>query len=142
MIATFNRSGIQFQYPTNWALDLEEDGDSWTATVQSNELAFLLVSFRPDAADPAELVDEALAALEEEYKEIDSENVVESFNGRPALGHNVDFLTVDMAITCRTRGFDTPGGPALVMVQFSEHDREKNERVLDAICASMKFPQE
>lgn len=142
MIATFNRSGIQFQYPTNWALDLEEDGDSWTATVQSNELAFILVSFRPEAADPAELVDEALAALEEEYKEIDAEDVVESFNGRPAVGHNVDFITVDMAITCRTRGFDTPGGPVLVMVQFSEHDREKNERVLDAICASMKFPTE
>ncbi|QEL20010.1 hypothetical protein [Limnoglobus roseus] len=142
MISTFNRSGIQFQYPSNWNLDLEEDGVSWTATVQSNELAFVLVSFRPDAADPAELADEALVAIREEYKELDAENAIESFNGLPAVGHNIDFLTVDMSITCRTRAFDTPGGPTLVLCQFGEYDREKNEPVLDAICASMRFTSE
>lgn len=142
MITTFNRSGIQFQYPANWSLDLEEDGDSWTATVQSNELAFLLVSYRPDADDPAELADEALSAIREEYKELDAENAVESFNGRPAIGHNIDFLTVDMSITCRTRAFDTPTGPVLVMCQFGEYDRDKNEPVLDAVCASMRFPSD
>ncbi len=142
MIPTFDRSGIQFQYPANWTLDLEEDGASWTATVQSGELAFLLVSFRPDAADPSELADEALVAIREEYKELDAENAIELFNGRPAIGHNIDFLTVDMAITCRTRAFDTPGGPTLVLCQFSEFDREKNEPVLDAICASMRFPSD
>lgn len=142
MIATFDRSGIRFQYPGNWTLDLEEDGDAWTATVQSGDLAFLLVSLRPDATAPAELADDALAALREEYKELEADPVVEAFNGRPALGHDIDFLTVDTTITCRTRAFDAAAGPVLVMVQFSEYDREKNEQVLEAMCASMQFSEE
>ena len=139
MIAIYERNGIRFQYPSNWSLDFEDGDEGWTATVQSNELAFVLVSLRADADTPAMLADEALAALQEEYKELDAENYVGAFQGLPAIGHDVNFLTVDTAIECRTRAVESPAGPLLVMTQVSEYDREKNEVVLDAILASFKF---
>jgi hypothetical protein len=151
MISYFDRDGLQFQYPNNWKLELEESGlefdedaavVAWTAVLQSGDLAFLLVSLRPDAASASELADQTLAALREEYPELDATNVVVSFAGLPAIGHDIDFLTLDTAIVCRTRCVDTLAGPLLVMTQVSEFDRDKNELVLDAMCQSMRIVEE
>ncbi len=139
--AAFDRSGVRFQYPGHWTLDVEDAGDGWTATVQSGQTAFLLASLRPDAGDPAQLADEALAALTAEYKELDAAPVVEPFAGRPAVGHDIDFLTLDTATTCRTRCLDTPAGPLLVMTQVSEYDRERNDPVLLAVAASFTIDE-
>ena len=138
MIQTFSRSGVSFRYPGNWDVDAEETADGgWTVTLQSRDTAFLLVSLRPDADDPAQVADEALEALRAEYKELDAEDRVETIAGRVAVGHDVDFLTVDIPIVCWTRCVETPGGPLLVMCQTSEFDRPANEPVLRAICASL-----
>lgn len=139
MIATFDRNGVRFQYPKNWSLDLEDGDEGWTAIVQSQELAFVLVSLRMDAEAPAMLADEALAALKDEYKELDTEAFVGSFHGLPAIGHDVNFLTVDTAIDCHLRAIESLAGPLLIMTQCSDYDREKNELVLEAILQSFQF---
>jgi hypothetical protein len=138
VIQTFSRSGISFRYPANWVVETDETADGgWTVTLQSHETAFLLVSLRPDADDPAQVADEALEALRAEYKELDAEDVVETLAGQAAVGHNIDFLTVDTPSVCWTRCLQTPEGPLLVMCQTSEFDRPANEPVLRAICASL-----
>jgi len=145
MIQSFERDGIRFQYPGNWTLEASEGepGEGgWTVSVQSPETAFLLVSLRPDADDPAQLADRTLEAIQGEYKELDSENVVETLAGVVAVGHDIDFLTVDTAIVCRTRCLETPVGPLLVMCQVSEYDRARNDPVLRAICASLTVEEE
>jgi hypothetical protein len=137
-VKTFERSGIRFQYPDNWQLDVEDTGDGWTVTLQSPETAFLLVSLRPDAEGATELADESLAALKAEYPEVDAEAAVGSLAGQPAVGHDIDFLTLDTAIICWTRCVETTAGPLLVLCQTSEYDRAQNEPVLRAICASLQ----
>jgi hypothetical protein len=140
---TFERDGISFRYPENWTADVEESEDGgWTVTVSSPDTAFVLVSLRPDAGDPADLADQTLAALRAEYKELDSENRVETIAGQMAIGHDVDFLTLDTPITCRTRSLETPAGPLLVLVQVSEYDRDANDPVLRAIVTSLKVDEE
>jgi hypothetical protein len=137
VVQTFSRSGVTFRYPANWEVDTEEAADGgWTVTLQSKETAFLLVSLRPDADDPAQVADESLEALRTEYKELDAEDTVETFAGQAAVGHNIDFLTMDTPIVCWTRCLQTPEGPLLVMCQTSEFDRATNEPALRAICAS------
>lgn len=144
MIKTFERDAIRFQFPANWTLEAPEEppGEGWSATLQSPETAFLLVSLRPDAGDSANLADQALEALKADYKELDAENVVESVAGLVAIGHNIDFLTVDTPITCQTRCVETPAGPLLVLWQVSEYDRERQEPVLRAIISSLKVEEE
>jgi hypothetical protein len=142
MIQTFDRDGIRFQYPGTWTVEEEEGDARWTVSVTSPETAFVVVSLRPEAHDPADLADQTLDAIKTEYKELDSENAVETVAGMLSIGHDIDFLTLDTAITCRTRCFDTPGGPLLVMTQVSEYDRAANEPVLKAIVASLRIDQE
>src|SRR5262245_23177391 len=139
----FTRDGISFRYPANWQAESEDAADGgWTVTVNSPETAFVLVSLRPDARDPADLADQTLDALKADYKELDAENRLETITGEAAIGHDIDFLTVDTAITCRTRCLDTPAGPLLVMTQVSEYDREANDPVLRAVVASLVVDEE
>lgn len=140
---TFERDGVRFQYPDNWELQAEQTDDGgWTAMVQSPDTAFLLVSLRPEAGDPAELADQTLEALKAEYPELDAENAMDTVAGVRAIGHDVDFLTLDTAISCRTRCLDTPVGPLLVMAQVSEYDMPVNDPVLRAMCASLAVADE
>lgn len=143
MIRTFERDGIRLQYPASWTLEAgEEDEGAWSVAIQSPGTAFLQLTLRPDARDPADLADQILDALKAEYKELDEVHAVERLAGRPAIGHDMDFLTLDTAITCWTRCIDTPAGPLLVLCQVSEYDRERNEPVLRAIGASLKIEDE
>ncbi len=139
MISEFNQSGISFRYPTNWRAESENSGDTeWTVSVYSPATAFILFALRPDARDPADLADQTLEALKAEYVELDAENRLETIAGQLAIGHDIDFLTVDTAIVCRTRCLETPSGPLLVMCQTSEFDHEQNDPVLRAIVASLQ----
>lgn len=144
MIHTFERDGIRFQYPATWTAEPPEEAEDggWTVTVQSPDTAFLLVAVRPDATDPADLADQTLAVLKAEYTELDAENAIGSLAGRPAIGHDSDFLTVDTPVSCWTRCLNSPAGPLLVMYQVSEFDRSRNEPVLRAIVASLTIAEE
>jgi len=141
---SFEKDGVAFLYPENWRAEAEEaeDGGGWAVAVSSPDTAFVLVTLRPDARDPADLADQTLDALKAEYQELDAENRVETVGGQAAVGHDIDFLTVDTPSTCRTRCLETPRGPLLVMTQVSEFDRERNDPVLRAVVASLAVDEE
>lgn len=138
----FTRDGVSFRFPGNWKVEDEEGEGGWTMSITSPDTAFAVLSLRPDARDPANLADQTLDALKAEYQELDAENAVETIAGQTAIGHDIDFLTVDTAIVVRTRCLNTPAGPLLVMTQVSEYDRAKNEPVLRAIAASITIDEE
>lgn len=138
MLKTFERSGVRFDYPAEWATDFDDGGPGWTVVVQSPDTAFVLVSLRPDADTPAQVADEALDALRAEYPTIDAQAAVDSLAGQPAVGHDVDFITLDTSILCWTRCIETASGPLLVLCQTSEYDRARNEPALRAFCASLR----
>ena len=145
MIATFNRSGILFKYPKNWtlALDASPDGaEGWTANIESPATAFVVLSLRPEADSPVQLADEALAALLSEYPDLEQLPVVVSVAGLPAVGYEVDFVTVDTTVECRILGVESPAGPLLILTQVGDFDRSPNADVLDAVLVSMTFVEE
>ena len=135
---TFERSGVRFDYPGNWKVEDEETGDGWTVTLQSPDTAFALVSLRPDVDSPALLAEEALDALRAEYPQLEIEAVIAALAGQPAVGHDIDFLTLDIPIQCWTRCIDTPGGSLLVMCQTSEFDEATNGPRLRALGDSLQ----
>lgn len=138
----FERDGVSFRYPANWAAEVEEsDEGGWAVTVGSPATAFLVVSLRPDARDPADLADQTVDALRGEYEELDAENRLETIAGQPSVGYDVDFITVDTPVTCRVRALDAPTGPLLLMAQVSDYDRERHDPVLRAMVASLRLEE-
>ena len=143
MAAVFERSGVKFRFPENWAVETEDsDSGGWTVAVQSPVTAFVVVSLRTDGQTATEVADEALAALKAEYADAEAEAVVESLAGRPALGHDIDFLTLDTSTSVWTRCVDTAVGPLLVLCQVSVFDRALNGPVLEAITTSLEIADE
>lgn len=136
MLKVYTKSGIAFQYPGNWTLDEEDDGESWAVTVNSPGTAFFVVSLRPDNQTPAQVVDVTLDILKAEYKELDAEPVTETISGYPAVGYDIDFLTLDTSIAAWSRCMSLAEGNLLVIGQVSEFDRRMYEAVLKAMLQS------
>jgi hypothetical protein len=142
MVAQFEESGIRFQYPENWALEREETEGGWTVTVQSPDTAFLLLCLREDMPPTVEVAETALAALREDYPDLDADDYVDTLAGQPAVGHDVRFFSLDLTNTCWIRSFYSTQGTVLLMCQFNDLEIEKNEPVLRAICASLELDDE
>jgi len=142
MPAEFSEAGVRFLYPENWKLDRQENEDGWTVSVQSPDTAFVMVCLRQDMPEANDLADAALASLKEEYPDLEADDCVDSLAGRPAVGYDIRFFSLDFTNTCWTRSFYSAGGTVLVLCQINDLELAKNEPVLRAICASMKVEDE
>lgn len=136
MIEKFEHSGVSFQYPANWSIEFDVDGDDWNASVQSPATPVLMVT-HSKGGDPAAMADEALESLEEDYDELDSEIAIEKLAGQTAVGHDIDILTLDTPVVVKVRALATKTGGLLLLWQFSERDRDHYEPVFHAIVASI-----
>lgn len=139
MSRTFERAGVRFEYPAGWQVEADDTDSGWAVTLVSPETAFVLVSLRADADTPGRVADETLAALRADYPGLDAEPAVETLAGRPAVGYDVEFLTLDTAAEARVRCLDTPAGPLLVLAQATAHDRTRVAPAVRAVFASLRI---
>jgi hypothetical protein len=142
MSLTFEEDGIRFQYPENWRLEREENETGWTVTVQSPDTAFFLVSFDGDAPEPQQMAQTTLEALREEYPNLEADACVETVAGQPAVGHDIQFFSLDLTNTCWTRSFSSDRGTILVMWEVNDLELEAIEPVLRAITASLEVEED
>ncbi len=142
MVVQFDQDGIQFRYPENWRLEREENEEGWTVSLQSPDTAFLMICYRDDQPDHGDVAATALAALKDEYDELEADDCVDSVAGQPAVGHDIRFFSFDLTNTCWTRSFYSAQGTVLVMCQVNDLELEKNEPILRAICKSLELTED
>ncbi len=138
MVAHFDDDGIHFRYPENWQLDRQDNDSGWTVALQSPDTAFLLLTLDEEMPSVDDMAETALAALKEDYPELEADTCVDSLAGQPAVGHDIRFFRLDLSNTCWTRSFYSARGTVLVMCQINDLELEKNEPILRAICASLE----
>jgi hypothetical protein len=142
VIGTFDEAGIRFRYPENWKLEREDTEGGWTVSLQSPETAFVTIGLYQDGPDVEGVAETALAAMREDYPDLEAEDCVDSLAGRPAIGHDIRFFSLDLTNTCWIRSFYCSRGTIVVMCQVNDLELEKNEPVLRAICASLQVDDE
>jgi hypothetical protein len=142
VIGTFDEAGIRFRYPENWKLEREDTEGGWTVSLQSPETAFVTIGLYQDGPDVEGVAETALAAMREDYPDLEAEDCVDSLAGRPAIGHDIRFFSLDLTNTCWIRSFYCSRGTVVVMCQVNDLELEKNEPVLRAICASLQVDDE
>ncbi len=133
----FEHNGIRLQYPENWRLEREDTDTGWTIMIQSPDTAFFMLSLNEDGPGTEEMAEAALEALREEYPDLETDEVVDSLAGQPAVGHDMRFTSLDLTNTCWTRSFYCSDGTVLVLCQLNDLELETHEPVLRAICASI-----
>lgn len=141
-MAAFAANGLRFQYPENWQLEREESESGWTVSLQSPDTAFLTISIDADLPSTENMADTALAAMRDEYPDLESSACTDLLAGQPAVGHDVQFFSFDLVNTCRIRSFYSAQGTVLVFWQINDLELDKNEPILRAICESLRIDEE
>ncbi len=141
MIATYENSAVRFNYPEGWTVDETESEDGPTISLQSPFSMFVFVTLYDRTRSPQDVADQALAAMQQEYSEIDVAAVEEMIAGRAAVGHDVNFFSLDLTNTCWIRAMATARHTLLIFAQANDLDLETAEPTLRAICASLKLDE-
>ena len=138
MTGIFDDHGIRFGYPEGWELEVSDDGPRMTVGLQSpSGPAFVMVTLDEDCPAPAEVADEALAAMREEYPTLDDVPALETIGGHRAIGHDLEFISLDVPNTCAIRCFRTPRRTVLVFAQWSELEADEPEARIRAVLRSL-----
>jgi hypothetical protein len=139
MFGVFDEYGIRFEYPPDWELEVADDGPRTTVTVQSpGGLAFAMVTLDEDRPAPAGLADEALEAMRSEYPGLDAAPALETIAGRRAVGHDVEFISLDIPNACAIRSWRSPRRTVLVFAQWSDLDGAEAEGLVRALRQSIE----
>jgi hypothetical protein len=138
----FNEDGLSFSYPDEWTIERETGPEGWTVSLQSPGTAFAVVRLDRTMQDVRDVAAAALEALREDYPTLDATSAVETMAGDMAIGHDIEFISLDLTNSCWTRCFYGPAGTVLVLCQVSDVDSTEYEPALRALCASMRSEDE
>lgn len=139
MGVAYRNQHLQFIYPDGWEVDETESSDGVTASVQSPASMFVFITSYGRPLAPAELADQALLTMREEYPDLDSTPTSETIAGQPAVGHDVNFFSMDLTNTCWIRAFSAGGRTVLIFAQTNDLELQASERAFRAICASLEL---
>jgi hypothetical protein len=134
----FQEDGISFLCPDGWSLEREPTEDGWTVTLQSPGTAFAMVRLDKSMPPVPDVAVAALEALRADYPELEARSVVETLAGEMAVGHDVEFFSLDLTVTAWTRVFYGLAGTVLVLCQVSGADEDEYEPALRGVCASLR----
>jgi hypothetical protein len=136
---TYEDHGVRFEYPADWSIEVTEEGPETTVDVQHPEgLAFALVRADEERPEPRDLADEALAAMREEYPELEAAPVIEALRDHVVTGYDVDFFSLDIANGARIRSFRTPRRTVLVFGQWSDLGEENLSEQVRGVFQSIE----
>jgi len=135
--ATYHQQGIVFQYPDTWELVEETQSDARTITVsEAGNFWSLTILHRRPPVD--HVLNEAVAAFQDEYEDIDEYPAQAMLNGTDAEARHLEFVSIEL-INCVFMSAIEAGGKTLfVMAQVTDHERDHYEPIFDAISASIR----
>src|SRR4051812_162562 len=115
MTKEFSEGCLSLSYPDSWTMEREDSANGWTVMLQSPGTAFLTLTLDTGFPDADTMADSVLAAMREEYHQLEADESGEEIAGVWAVGHDLNFISFDLTNTCWTRSFDTADGTVLVM---------------------------
>lgn len=133
----FDRFGLAFDHPDNWAVDTEDSKDRYaTVTVFAPAGAFWSVSGHALGGDPAALAEAVVSQMREEYRELDAEPAVEDVAGHRLVGIDLNFYCLDLTNTAQVRTLTTPEAIYLILCQADDREWDEVAPVFAAMTTS------
>ncbi|MFO0950237.1 MAG: hypothetical protein U0835_03620 [Isosphaeraceae bacterium] len=128
MAGIYDDHGVRFRYPDDWEIEVTDEGSVRTVALHSSTgPAFALVTMDDTRPDPADVADQALEAMREEYPQFDASPASESFAGHEAVGHDVEFFALDVPTYCAIRCFRTDRRTVLVFGQWPDDETDEGD---------------
>ena len=131
--------GVRFHYPDDWELTREESGSDVSFHLQTAGTAFwslTLIESRPTAG---EAISAVVAALREEYGELDVYQGVEWVVDAPTATCELDFVCLDLVNSAIVRAESTSAFTALMMCQGEEREFDRLRVDFEAVTGSVRY---
>ena len=140
MSATYDDLGVRFRYPNGWQVEVSDDGGSVTTVALQSPTgpAFALVTIDDSRPDPNEVADGSLDVMREEYPVLDAAEARETIAGHPAVGHDLEFFSLDVSNACAIRCFRTDRRTVLLFGQWSDLEADEAEDAVAALRRSFE----
>lgn len=139
MPATFEELDVRFLYPDNWkiaARDESEEGPG--VTLECPDGTFFSLNRYRERDDGAEILRQAVAAMEAEFDEIESEDYEDPSGGAGEAGAELRFYCLDLLITARFLAIRTSRDVLLVHMQGESRDFDRHALVFQAMLQSLR----
>ena len=138
MTATFEKNGLRFLYPDSWTLAEYSDADEFhEVSLESPEGSIWSVSVFPAEAQPKQLIQSCLEALQDQYDDLEASEFEGEFNGFEASGFDADFYCLDFLVAAQSRTLQHNGKTFSFFCQAESREFEKNLDVFNAITMSL-----
>lgn len=135
----FDDRGIRFSYPDGWRIEVTDEGAVTTVALHALDgPSFALVQLDGDCTDPSEVAEGAMEAMREEYPALDATPANETIRGHAAVGHDVEFFSLDITSTCAIRCFRTDRRTVLLFGQWPDLEEEEALSALHAVRDSFE----
>jgi hypothetical protein len=120
-MTSYEDHGVRFEYPSEWILEVTDDGPLTTIDLQHPDgVAFLLVSVDLSCPDSGDVADSVLETMREEYPDLDADPTEEIVGDRFISGYDVQFFALDLPNSARIRCFRTLLRTILVFGQWTD----------------------
>jgi len=133
----FERFGLSFDYPDNWALDAGDSAGRYaTVTVLSPGGGFWTVSGHEAGGDPGLLATAVVDQMRDEYREIDVEPASDEVLGCTLSGYDMNFYCLDLTNTAQVRTLPSAGSVHVIFCQAEDREWDRIAAVFAAITTS------
>ena len=141
--ASYDHHGVRFEYPSGWEIEVSEDEAVTTVSLQSpGRPAFVLVTLDESMPEPEVVVGEVIDTMREEYPDLDDSPIREKIHGYEAIGHDLDFFSLDITSACVIRCFRTKLRTVLLFGQWSDYEEEAARAALKGLQRSLEVRDE
>ena len=131
MPATFDSFGLRFLYPDNWSIaDRGEDEGTAGVTFDLPTGGFFSIEQVRDGQLEEELIEEIQESIEEEYGEVEREDVASDEGSRTV---DFEFYCLDLLVISRLKIVSIGTTPYFIQIQAESRDFEENAMVFAAI---------
>lgn len=134
----YSSNGVQFRFPSFWELSEEPAGNELTITVFSPETSFWSLTLIRDKPRPEDVIKSAVAALREEYDELDDYVSQIKLCGRDSVACDLEFVCLEMLNSAFLRAFRTDDFSALIYYQGTDQELAETRPILESISLSLK----
>lgn len=129
--------GIGFEYPESWTIHEAEESGQISISALSSGTSFWSVHLCKEDQEPATLIETALDAFREEYKDLDVYEAEVNLCQQPTVARDLDFVCLDLVNRAFLRAFRASGSVILILYQGTDFELELTLPDLESISESL-----
>ncbi|MGE0481891.1 MAG: hypothetical protein AB7Q17_15620 [Phycisphaerae bacterium] len=143
---TYRTDGVAFQYPRDFTLRRERDGDMISLTIEATDSRIIMVHIHAAKMPAGPLVDATLESIAAEVAtgtgaKQSPEPVAckRTFKGRAASGKKLEYAVLGQRITTEAYAFGEAGRTVLIMLQTDHEDAAAAEKPFALLADSFEI---